>query len=183
MANFLEALVDHFKSTMDDEPKTPLHIGEAMGCWLYYTALAEEIPALEICLNTTTDDELMLITKEGKDLGEAQLNRLETFMLEEGIPLPQTDSRKPKSDPNMIPTGAKSSDVQIANLLSAKVATNIVMCATNMSQCIRNDLEMIWMELQSEKMLYGSKLKTIMRKRGWIRVPPYFTPPGMPEKD
>ncbi|WP_221563334.1 DUF3231 family protein [Alkalihalobacillus sp. TS-13] len=178
MANIFEAIVDYMKQAYDDEPKTPLHIGEAMGCWLYYTALAEEIPALEICLNTTIDDELSVVVKEGKDLGESQMNRLEKFMLEEGVPLSRTDAHKPSSDPNSIPLGAKSSDNEIANLLSVKVGTNVVMCATNMSQCIRADLEKIWIELQSEKMLYGSKLKMLMRKRGWIKVPPYFTPPG-----
>ncbi|WLD91694.1 DUF3231 family protein [Alkalihalobacillus sp. AL-G] len=182
MANIFEALVDHMKGTFDDEPKTPLHIGEAMGCWLYYTALAEEIPALEICLNTTTDDELQLIVKEGKDLGESQLNRLAKFMLSEGVSLPEADPHKPATESNAIPLGAKSTDTQIANLLSVKVGTNVVMCATNMSQCVRNDIQLIWMELQSEKMLYGSKLKTMMRKRGWIKVPPYYYPPGMPEE-
>ncbi len=178
MANIFEALVDYMKKTYDDEPKTPLHVGEVMGCWLYYTALAEEIPALEICLNTTIDDELSIIVKEGKDLGESQLNRLEAFMLEEGIPLPRADAHKPKTDPNAIPPGVKATDNEIANLLSVKVVSNILMCATNMTQCIRGDMEKIWVELQSEKMLYGSKLKMLMRKRGWIKVPPYYTPSG-----
>jgi hypothetical protein len=29
----------------------------------------------------------------------------------------------------------------------------------------------------------GFKLKTIMRKRGWIKVPPYYYPPGMPSNE
>lgn len=46
MINVIETLLDYIKnSSTDDSPPRP-HIGETMGCWLYFTALAEEIPAL-----------------------------------------------------------------------------------------------------------------------------------------
>ncbi|MFB6465438.1 hypothetical protein ACE38V_01340 [Cytobacillus sp. Hz8] len=58
MPNKMEALFDYLKTRFDSEPKSNLHIGEAMGCWLYFTALAEEIPVLESALNTTSDNVL-----------------------------------------------------------------------------------------------------------------------------
>ncbi|WP_059103241.1 DUF3231 family protein [Shouchella shacheensis] len=183
MANVFEVLRDYVKTTMDNEPKNPPHIGEAYGCWLYFSTLAEELPILETALNTTMDDELIQLTEEAKKLGESQLKRVETFMLKEGIPLSRSSEHKPPSDPNSVPLGVKTTDYEIANVISVKVATNITMCATNLSQSIRSDIGLMWTELQSEKAMYGMKLKTAMRKRGWIKVPPYYSPPGLPKSN
>lgn len=182
MPKIFEAVLDYLKTTYDNEPKPRPHIGEAMGCWLYFSAIAEEIPMLESCINTTTDDDLLKLLREAKNLAEHQRNILQSFMINEGIPLSQTSESKPKSDPNSIPLGVKATDEEMANLISAKVATNIVMCSTNMSQSIRNDIGLMWARFHVEKMIYGMELKTTMRKRGWIKVPPYYYPPGAPSR-
>jgi hypothetical protein len=182
MQNIFEAVFDYLKTTYDNEPKPRPHIGEAMGCWLYYTALAEEVPVIEASLNTTTDAELINFLNKSKKLGEHQKNILKGFMINEGIPLSQTSESKPKSDPNSVPLGTKMTDEEIANFLSAKIATNIVMCATNTSQSIRNDIGLMWARFQGEKMVLGMELKIAMRKRGWIKAPPYYYPPGAPSK-
>ncbi|MGF3104463.1 DUF3231 family protein [Rossellomorea sp. DUT-2] len=181
MQNLFETAFDYLRTTFDTEAKTPPHIGEAMGCWIYFTALAEEVPVLEAALNTTTDNELIQLINKSKDLGEHQLKILQQFMVEEGIPLSKTSEPRPKSDPNSVPLGAKMTDDEIANFISIKIATNIVMCATNMSQSIRNDIGLMWARFQAEKMVFGMELKTAMRKRGWLKVPPYYYPPGAPK--
>jgi len=181
MQNLFETAFDYLRTTFDTEPKSPPHIGEAMGCWIYFTALAEEVPVLEAALNTTTDNELIQLINKSKDLGEHQLKILQQFMVEEGIPLSKTSEPRPKSDPNSVPLGAKMTDDEIANFISIKIATNIVMCATNMSQSIRNDIGLMWARFQAEKMVFGMELKTAMRKRGWLKVPPYYYPPGAPK--
>lgn len=180
MQNIFETMFDYLKTTYYTEQKPRPHIGEAMGCWLYFTALAEEVPVIEASLNTTTDDELMNLLNKSKKLGEHQKNLLQAFMVNEGIPLSQASESKPNSDPNSIPLGAKMTDEEIANFLSAKIATNIVMCATNMSQSIRNDMGLMWARFQAEKMILGMEVKIAMRKRGWIKVPPYYYAPGAP---
>jgi Protein of unknown function (DUF3231) len=180
MQNIFEAGFDYLRTRFDSEPKPRPHIGEAMGCWLYYTALAEEVPVLEASLNTTTDDELINLLKKSKDLGEHQMNILKGFMVKEGIPLSSSSESKPKSNPNNVPLGAKMTDNEIANFVSVKIASNIVMCATNISQSIRSDIGLMWAKFQAEKMVLGMELKTAMRKRGWIKVPPYYYPPGAP---
>jgi hypothetical protein len=179
MANLLGNLVDYIRTTFDNEPKSPPNIGEAYGCWIYYSALAEEIPAIEVGLNTTTDDELIQLLNEGMSLGNSQLKQLKAFMINEGIPLSRSSENKPKSDPNSIPLGVKTTDYEIANFLSIKVATNIIMCGNNISQSIRSDIGLMWMEFLVEKAQYGFKLKTAMRKRGWVKVPPFYYPPGI----
>lgn len=55
-------------------------------------------------------------------------------MINEGIPLSPVSESKPKSDTNSLPLGVKATDEEIANLLFAKVAANIVLCSINMSQ-------------------------------------------------
>jgi hypothetical protein len=94
----------------DDEPKPPLHIGEAMTCWTYLTMLEEEI----------------------------------------------------------------------ANALSFKMVANYMMCASGAVQSVRNDVGMMFVKFQAEKLKFGSSLKTLMRKRGWIKVPQYYVPNGLP---
>lgn len=180
MPNFFEAVFDYLKTSFDTEPKPRPHIGEAMGCWLYFSALAEEVPVLEAALNTTTDNELINLLNKSKDLGEHQMNIIKAFMVNEGIPLSQASESKPKSEPNSIPLGAKMTDEEIANFISAKVASNIVLCSTNLSQSIRNDIGLMFARFHTEKMVFGMELKTAMRKRGWIKVPPYYYPPGAP---
>jgi hypothetical protein len=181
LPNIFEAVIDYIRTTsIDNDPKPRPHIGEAMGCWLYYTAIAEEIPALEASLNTTTDTELLSLIKESKKLALHQLGTLEKFMIDEGIPLSQVAQSKPRSDPNSVPLGVKVTDDEIANFIGAKVASNIMMCSTNMTQSIRNDIGLMWARFHAEKMIFGMELKTAMRKRGWIKVPPYYYPPGAP---
>lgn len=180
LANKIEALFDYLTTRFDTEPKSRLHIGEAMGCWLYYTAIAEEIPVLEAALNTTTDNVLIELLNDGKKLASHQKSILESFMIKEGIPLAETSEHKPNSDPNAVPLGVKATDSEIANLISAKVASNIVMCSSNVSQSIRSDIGLMWIRFHSEKAIYGIDVKTKMREHGWIKVPPYYYPPGAP---
>ncbi|MDQ0200794.1 DUF3231 family protein [Neobacillus ginsengisoli] len=180
MPNVFEAVIDYIKTTIDTEPKPRPHIGEAMGCWLYYTAISEEIPALEASLNTTTDDELIKLLKRSLNLAQHQKKTLEKFMIEEGIPLSRVAQSKPKSDPNDVPLGVKVTDDEIANYISIKIASNIVMASSNLAESIRSDIGLMWARFHAEKMVFGMELKTAMRKRGWIKVPPYYYPQGAP---
>jgi hypothetical protein len=161
LTNIFETFVDYIKTTIDNEPKAPPHIGEAMACWLYFTALAEEVPVLEAALNTTTDDELIILVQEAKELGNNQMKRIRDFMINEGIPLSRTSESKPKSQPNSVPLGVKLTDAEIANGLSMKIHTNIIMCATNMSQSIRNDIGLMWTNFLYQKSIMGFKLKKL----------------------
>lgn len=178
LPNKMEALFDYVRTRFDAEPKSPLHIGEAMGCWLYHAAIAEEIPVLEMAINTTTDNVLLALLDETKKLANHQKEILEQFMLKEGISLSDTSQAKPEADPNAIPLGAKSTDKEIANLISVKITSNIVMCATNISQSIRSDVGLMWLRFHTEKAVLGMDVKTKMREHGWIKMPPPYNPPG-----
>ncbi|WP_245954364.1 DUF3231 family protein [Paenibacillus flagellatus] len=178
--NVFEAAIDVIKDWIDDEPKDPLHVGEVMGCWIYLGGLEEAASMVQAGLNTTTDGDLVHALKQDQQLGEDQRKRLTDFMIREGISLPPASETKPKSNPNDIPLGVKLTDDEIANGLSIKIASLIMNAAAGATQSIRNDVGLMFAQFQAEKMAFGASLKALMRKRGWIKIPPYYYPPGRP---
>lgn len=180
LTSVFEAAIDVMKTLIDDEPKPPLHIGEAMTCWTYLTMLEEEKASVQIGLNTTTDNELLEALNASMDLAKSQAKELRDFMLQEGVTLPPVSEMKPKSEPNSVPMGVKLTDDEIANALSIKVVANYMMCATGAIQSVRNDAGIMFVKFQAEKLKFGASLKTLMRKRGWIKIPPYYVPNGLP---
>lgn len=180
--NIFEAVTNTLKTLVVDESNSPLHTGEVTSCWTYYISINEFISFEEVGLNTTVDDEVREMLTDAIKLCEKQVTQLEEFMKKEGIPLPELPASKPASDPNDIPLGAKSTDDEITNGVGIKVATAIMQCATGQAQSIRNDLGLMWVKFHLEMVTFGTTLKTLMQKRGWIRVPPYYYPPGMPKQ-
>ncbi|MBD0383398.1 DUF3231 family protein [Paenibacillus sedimenti] len=182
MTSFVEAAIDVIKSLIDDEPKPPLHVGEVMTCWTYLTMLEEEKASVQIGLNTTTDNELLEALNASMELATAQANKLKEFMLQEGVPLPPVSEKKPVSEPGSVPLGVKLTDDEIANALSVKVVANYMMCATGAVESVRNDVGMMFAKFQADKLKFGAALKTLMRRRGWIKIPPYYVPNGLPKQ-
>ncbi|WP_261134450.1 DUF3231 family protein [Bacillus sp. Marseille-Q3570] len=183
MSNPFEAAWNTLKTLVDDEPKNPLHVGEVTGVWTYLAVINEAIRYEEIGLNTTTDNDLKELLKDAKKLCESQSQRLSDFMQKEGIPLPPSPPKKPISDSNEIPLGSKLTDDEIANGVSLKIATAAVECAMANSQTIRTDVGIIWTEFYTEMLTFGATTKTLLRKRGWLKVPPYYSPPGLPKQN
>nr|WP_232337098.1 DUF3231 family protein [Lysinibacillus timonensis] len=175
-----EALMKVFHSLFDDEPKTALHVGEVMSCWTYLTILEESVALEQLAINTTEDVELNDFLHKTMSGASSQATRLKEFLQNEGVPLPPASEPKPLSEPSAIPLGAKMTDSEIANSVSVKLAAAISLCATSSVQSVRNDVGMMFFEFQTEAMRYGAILKSIMKKRGWIKIPPYFYPPGKP---
>lgn len=182
LTTLFEAVKDFLQMNMDNEPKNPLHVGEAMSCWLYLTLMDEAARYIQIGLNTTTDDDVISILQESLHQCDVQGQRFKEFMKKEGIHLPPTSEQRPNSDPNGVPLGVKLTDDEIMNGLSIKTVAAITNCASSASQSIRNDVGALFTQCMLEKMKFGSNLKNLMRKRGWIKVPPYYYPPGQPKQ-
>jgi hypothetical protein len=102
-------------------------------------------------------------------------------MKTEGIPLPEVTAPKPKSEPNDVPLGVKLTDDEIANGVAFKSIQLLQLCGKSQADAVRNDLALIWLGFYSDLVTAGATLKTLMRKRGWLKVPPYYYPPGSPE--
>ncbi|WP_456274638.1 DUF3231 family protein [Bacillus sp. AK031] len=182
MPNPFEAVWNMLKTSIDNanEPKQPLHIVEAGDCWKYVTLMEEFIRYEEVGLNTTTDDEVKEMLTDVVHLCESQVGKLSGFMKKEGIPLPDVTSAKPESMPNNIPLGVKLTDDEITNGIAFKLVTCMQACAKGQADSVRGDIGLMWFGFYSEWSNFGQTLKTLMRKRGWLKVPPYYYPPGLP---
>lgn len=183
MSNPLEAVWNMLKISIDttNEPKSTLHIIEAGDVWTYLTLMVEFIRYEETGLNTTTDDEVREMLNDVIQLCESQVQRLNEFMKKEGIPLPDATAAKPNSDPNDIPLGVKLTDDELANGVAFKLVTCLQACSKGQADSIRDDVGVMWLQFYLEWAMFGSTLKTLMRKRGWLKVPPYYYPPGSPK--
>ncbi|WP_245799146.1 DUF3231 family protein [Virgibacillus siamensis] len=182
MPNPFEAAIKLLKTMVDDEPKPPLHVGETYYCWLYTATMNEAQNYMLTALNTTTDDELLKVLKKSSEQCKSQAKQMEDFLKKEGAPIPTVAESKPNSNPKDVPLGVKLTDGEIANGISVKTAYAVSLSATAAAQAIRTDVSIIFSEFLAEKSLFGAEMKVLMRKRGWIKVPPYYYPPGMPQK-
>lgn len=173
MPNPFEAIWNSLK-TITDTDLSPLHVGEVMISWTYLTMIKEMMRFEEIGLNTTIDQEVKEVLIAAYKMCKSQAERLEAFLIKEGIPLAETTSPKPQTSPSDVPAGVRITDDELMNGVSIKVAAAIMECATGQAQSIRHDMGMIWVEFHSELLTFGTSLKTIMKNRGWLKVPPYY---------
>ena len=178
MVNIWETAIDALKSITDQDENQPLHVGEVMACWLYLSGLELAKVSVQAGINTTTDDELKAMLEEDMKLGTSQRERLHNFMVKEGITLPPAPEDMPISTPSSIPPGVKLTDDVIANDLSLKIASLIMRATGAASESIRTDVGLLFIQFQSEKLAFATKIKHLMRKRGWIKIPPFYLPPG-----
>jgi len=181
--DLLQALKSVVQSFIKDENKTPLHIGEAMGCWIFLALAGETQVQTEAGINSTTDPELRKALQEAVNLFKSEKERISAFMRSEGIPLPPLSESKPISDPNSVPLGVKLTDNELANSLKKKVSMAITNCSEAASQSLRSDVSLMWAEFLQEHITFLLILKSLMRKRGWLKVPPPYHPPGLPQAE
>ena len=180
MPDILEAVKNVVLSFIDEEPKSPLHVGEVMFCWSCLAELSEDQIHTEAGINSTTDPELSQAFHEGVQLFKSQKDRLTEFLRIEGVPLPPLSESKPTSDSHDIPLGVKLTDDELANSLIIKFVMGISTYANAITQSTRNDVTLIWTEFLQEYMTFGATLKSLMKKRGWFKAPPFYYPPGSP---
>ncbi|WP_096200376.1 DUF3231 family protein [Bacillus sp. FJAT-45350] len=178
MPNIIEMLSSTFNTIVDDEPKLQINIVEASYCWFYYGIVKEAIAFEEIGLNTTDDDELKGILTDAVKLCSKQSKKLEQFMRKEGVALPPVSEPKPFSDPKDIPPGVKLTEEEIANGLAMKILAMTTKSSLGVAECVRKDVGAMWFQFFNETVIFGATLKTKMRKRGWAKLPPAYTPPG-----
>ncbi len=171
LTSVIEAVIDVMKTFIEvpsgtngqqeQQPKLPLHLGEALTCWTFLTMLEEEIAIIRIGVNTTGDSELLEALHAAMGLAQAQAVEMREFMLREGVPLPHATEIKPKSEPDAIPLGVKLTDSEIANALAMKAAADYMTCASGAVQSIRTDVGMMFVKFQAEKLKFGASLKNV----------------------
>ncbi|UUZ81219.1 DUF3231 family protein [Paenibacillus sp. P26] len=125
-----------------------------------------------VALNTSTDKELIELFEEGRTIARSHEKQLTDLLKQEGIPLPDGPQAKPLSEPNAIPTGAKFTDKELANALAINIAYVATLCAQASIQSLRSDIGLMFFKFLAEKTMFGTKVKTTMHKRGWLKLPP-----------
>ncbi|MRX73098.1 DUF3231 family protein [Bacillus lacus] len=178
MANPIEAFINIFKEVTDHEETSPLHVIEVGDCWTYLATLEEFIRFEEMGMNTTTDDDLVEMLKDALKICQKQAERLSGFLLKEGVELPNVTPPKPSSSPNEIPPGVKLSDDDISNGIAFKAVNLMIMAGKGQADSVRTDVGIMWFEFFTEFSLFGASLKRLMKKRGWLKVPPYYYSSG-----
>ncbi|MDO7786548.1 DUF3231 family protein [Desulforamulus aquiferis] len=181
MTTIMEAAKGILSTYVDDEPKSPIHVGEVMNLWTYHTVLTEINRFVEMSLNTTRDDELVVALKNSYNDCRGHIQEVESLFRDEGIPLPPTSEKKPHSNPEDVPLGVKMTDDEIANGISVKQVSTLTLCATGLAQSIRSDIGEMWLRFLTDRVKFGAYFMPLLRKRGWIKVPPSYYPPGAPQ--
>ncbi|MCA0149797.1 DUF3231 family protein [Rossellomorea vietnamensis] len=182
MTHVFEAISAIMKNFTDEAPKPPLHVGEVMDLWTAFTAFHEAHALYQVGLNTTTDKDLKHVLESALEGSKLDTRKIEKLLLKEGVPLPLVNPRKPLSEQSAVPEGVRLTDDEIANLISAKVAASITYCAQAMSKTVRTDVGLMFFSIQINLMKFAAPLKNLMISRGWLRVPPFYNPPGAPER-
>lgn len=181
MQNILGTLRAVFNDHILEEPKIPLHVGEVMNVWAYYTFLDEAKRYSVLAMNHTSDNELAHLLEDIiYGLEDVQISKIKEYMKTNGIPLPDTSAQKSISDPTEIPQGAKMTDVEIANAVALKIASAIVFLSRGIAESVRDDVAMMFTEFHAQKLGYAMKTKKMMVKRGWLKSPPFYYAPGIP---
>lgn len=151
-----------------------------MSCWTYLAFIQDIINYVNVGLNTTTDKELKELFQEALRITQSHEKQMKEFMGNEGIPLPDGPQMKPKSDPDTIPMGAKFTDKELANAIAINVASAALICANSAIQSVRNDIGLMFFKFQADKMMFGTPVKTLMERRGWLKKPPFYYQSGLP---
>jgi hypothetical protein len=44
------------------------------------------------------------------------------------------------------------------------------------------DVGLMWTEFLQNNIVFGAPLKEMMERRGWLKQPPFYHPPGLPNQ-
>ncbi|MCR2823179.1 DUF3231 family protein [Lederbergia panacisoli] len=169
--------------SLTDNRKNPLHIGEVMACWSYLAFVENIITFEEVGLNTTINDGVKELYEDSKKVATNHKMELTKLMRQEGIPLPSSPENKPLSDPAAIPFGVKFTDDELVNTLNMNFVVAADLCAAAASQSVRTDIALMFLKFQVDKLCLGLKAKELMQKEGWLKIPPFYTSPGLPNNE
>ncbi|RXT07793.1 DUF3231 family protein [Ammoniphilus sp. CFH 90114] len=159
-----------------DGKKRPLNTGEVMNLWFYLIGTNQTLRIDQVALNTTQDPELKAKLEEIiQEVHNPMIVELTDFFKKEGIPLPNTTPEKPMAhDLKDIPPDALISDEEIANLLVYNLYIGINSAVRGLTEAVRADVGMMFAKYEMMKLTYFITLKDLMKRRGWLHIPPYY---------
>jgi len=159
------------------QPSMPLHVGESFFIWRQYVATTEGKTLCQTLLNHTKDPELLQFIRDFlTEIEEPQIKDLAEIMKREGIEFPSLVTDKAMTQGQDIAAGAHFSDQEACHLLIGKVEVLMLYCYLGLSQTLRDDLAIQFSRYLTALARYGSILKRLADKRGWLLHPPPFAP-------
>jgi hypothetical protein len=175
--NYFEIFKDAFVPFIDGK-KRPFNVGEVMNLWFYLIGTQQTLRIDQIAFNTTQDTELKAKLKEViNDVHNPMIKELTDFFKQEGLPLPNTTPEKSLvHDLKEIPKEIQLSDEEIANLLVYNLYIGINAAVRGLTESVRADVGMMFAKYQIMKVTYSITFKDLMKKRGWLHIPPYYNP-------
>ncbi|MCI1856690.1 MAG: DUF3231 family protein [Sporolactobacillus sp.] len=159
---------------MADNRKRPVHVGEAMSCWLYQTQLDGVLSYCEIVINQAQDRDVLNTIKRSQKLALLHKKMLDEFMADERISPSDGYTRRPPVDTETIPAGIRPSEKEIVNTIQINATLAFGMTASALSQCLRKDLQMIFFKIMTDVMIFNQEMADLSEKRGWLRIPPAY---------
>ncbi len=157
------------------QPTTSPHVGETFHIWTYCVEVSESRALMKLMVNHTNDKELKEMIEHFVDeIVEPQQKRLIELMKNEGITAPEVTADVGKADERLIPPGAKLTDVEVAQMLVVKVVGLLEWSHRGAIHSLRDDIGAMFNSFYNHLLAQGFTLKKLLRKRGWLRVPPHY---------
>ncbi|PWK14327.1 DUF3231 family protein [Tumebacillus permanentifrigoris] len=150
----------------------PMHYGEVSGAWGSLVAKKGMISYYQVLHNHTGDADLRDFIEQSIDTAREEAAELERVLKENGVPLPPSPPEKPKADLELIPPGARLTDVEVASLVAADTSMGLVACSQVMAMCIREDLAALYLTFYTKKAEMGLRMLRMQKEKGWLVVPP-----------
>lgn len=173
--NLFEVLKDALKPYLDGKVR-PLNVGEVMNLWFYLIGTNQTLRIDQLAFNTTKDPELKAKLQEIiNEVHNPMVQELTEFFKKEGLPLPNTTPEKPfVKDLLEVPEDIQMTDEEIANLLIYNLTIGMNAAVRGLTEAVRADVGMMFAKYQMMKMTYMITLKDLMKRRGWLQIPPYY---------
>lgn len=156
-----------------NQKEEPMHYGEVYLTWVHLTAAKACVASYETILNHAGDDDLKKLMEDIIDNGtKPEIEEIERLLKENGVGMPPTPPERPKACLENIPPGARFLDPEIANMLAVDLGAGLISCSTVMSQCIREDIAMMYGQFHLKKAQYAAKTLRLLKEKGWLVPPP-----------
>lgn len=153
-----------------------LHYGEAYNIWAHLLKAKGCYVKYQILINHSEDSDLMSFLQSMIDnVILPEIKKMETILSENGIQIPPASEERPKADYQDIPVGARLTDPDIAACVHNDIAMNLVACSQIIGLSIRADIAKMFVAHHMELVKYGGDLLNIIKKKGWLVMPPVYT--------
>ncbi|QQE75800.1 DUF3231 family protein [Brevibacillus composti] len=152
--------------------KEPMHYGEVFGVWSYLSTTKGLVAAYQTFINHTGDRDLRGFLEDVVRSMKQESEQVENLLKINGVGLPPSPPERPTASLESIPVGARFNDAEIAAGVGRDIAAGLTACSQVISQCIREDIAMMFGQFHMTKAQFGARLLRINKEKGWLVPPP-----------